>query len=195
MARFFRVFLVAGMVVFLSFFVVGCAKKQTPTDVEVTPADASADAEAQRAAERDIRESGMAAESESLDTRAQAFEDKYPVLEGRTNAPLLPIYFDFDKSSIREDQRARLESDAEFLSQNKAIRVRIEGNCDERGTNEYNMALGERRALNAKKYLVNLGVKDTDLETISYGEEKPLLYGHDELSWDQNRRNDFVTSN
>jgi len=192
MARFFRVFLVAGMVVFLSFFVVGCAKKQTPTDDEVTPADASADAEAQRAAERDIRESGMAAEAESLDTQGQAVEDKYPVLEGRTNAPLLPIYFDFDKASIRKDQRARVETDAECLAQNKAVRVRIEGNCDERGTNEYNMALGQRRALSAKKYLVNLGIDAGRLETISYGEEKQLLFGHDEYSWAQNRRDDFV---
>ena len=192
MDRLFRVFLVAGIVVFLSFFAVGCAQKQTPTDVEVTPADASADAEARRAAERDIRERGMAAEAESLDTQGQAVEDKYPVLEGRTNAPLLPIYFDFDKASIRKDQRARLETDAEFLAQNKAVRVRIEGNCDERGTNEYNMALGQRRALSAKKYLVNLGIDAGRLETISYGEEKSLLFGHDEYSWAQNRRDDFV---
>ncbi|MCK5229763.1 MAG: OmpA family protein, partial [Desulfobulbaceae bacterium] len=68
----------------------------------------------------------------------------------------------------------------------------IEGNCDERGTNEYNMALGERRARSAKKYLTNLGVEGSRIETISYGEEKPLNYGHDELSWSQNRRDDFV---
>jgi len=192
MDRFLRLLLVMGLVVFLSFFAAGCAKKQVQTDVEVTPADTSADDEARLAAERAIRERGMAAEPESLDTQAQAFEDKYPVLEGRTNAPLLPIYFDFDKASIREDQRSRLESDAEFLSQNKAIRVRIEGNCDERGTNEYNMALGQRRSLSAKKYLVNLGIDANRLETISYGEEKSLLFGHDEYSWAQNRRDDFV---
>jgi peptidoglycan-associated lipoprotein len=192
MDRFIRVLLVTGLVVFLSFFAVGCAKKQVETDVEVTPAEAPAEAEDLQAAERGIRESGMAAEPESLDTQAQAFEDKYPVLEGRTNAPLLPIYFDFDKSNIRKDQRARLETDAEFLSQNKAVRARIEGNCDERGTNEYNMALGQRRALSAKKYLVNLGIDAKRLETISYGEEKPLLFGHDEYSWAQNRRDDFV---
>ena len=70
--------------------------------------------------------------------------------------------------------------------------IRIEGNCDSRGTNEYNMALGERRALSAKKYLVNLGVVESRLSTVSYGEEKMLLHGHDELSWSQNRRADFV---
>ena len=72
------------------------------------------------------------------------------------------------------------------------MRVQVEGNCDERGTNEYNMALGERRAQAAKKYLVVLGVDDTLIDTVSYGEEKPLNYGHDELSWSQNRRADFV---
>ena len=119
-------------------------------------------------------------------------EEMYPVLEGRTNAPLLPIYFDFDKSNIRQDQRDRIEKNAEFLANNKTVRVRIEGNCDERGTNEYNMALGQRRAMSAKKYLVNLGIAENRLDTISYGEERPLLFGHDEYSWAQNRRDDFV---
>jgi peptidoglycan-associated lipoprotein len=79
-----------------------------------------------------------------------------------------------------------------MLKQNQSSRVRIEGNCDERGTNEYNMALGERRAQSAKKYLVNLGIHKDRMHTISYGEEKPLLHGHDEYSWAQNRRDDFV---
>jgi len=187
----FRVSLVAALVVFLSLFAVGCAQKKVESEVGVEPA-APAMAEEQQPVERTIRESGMAAEPESLDTQARAAEGMYPVLEGRTNAPLLPIYFDFDKSNIREDQRARIEKDAEFLASNKAIRVQIEGNCDERGTNEYNMALGQRRALSAKKYLVNLGIAENRLETISYGEEKPLLFGHDEYSWAQNRRDDFV---
>ena len=188
----FRVSLVAGLAIFLSLFAVGCAQKKVESDVGVEPAAAPAMAEEQQPAERTIRESGMAAEPESLDTQARAAEEMYPVLEGRTNAPLLPIYFDFDRSNIRQDQRARIENDAEFLANNKAIRVQIEGNCDERGTNEYNMALGQRRALSAKKYLVNLGIAENRLETISYGEEKPLLFGHDEYSWAQNRRDDFV---
>ena len=70
--------------------------------------------------------------------------------------------------------------------------IRIEGNCDPRGTKEYNLALGERRALSAQKYLVNLGVDASRMNTVSWGEEKLLLYGHDELSWAQNRRDDFV---
>ena len=105
---------------------------------------------------------------------------------------MLPVYFDYDKSNIRADQAGRMEKNAAFLKGSGAVAVTIEGNCDERGTNEYNMALGERRALSAKKYLVNLGVADGRLKTISYGEEKALLFGHDETSWAQNRRDDFV---
>ena len=133
----------------------------------------------------------MASKEESLEAQA-AMEKEPEVLEGRTSAPLLPIYFDFDKSNIREDQRARIIKNATYLNENKGARVRIEGNCDERGTNEYNMALGERRANSAKKYLMNLGVNEDRMHTISYGEEKPLLHGHDEYSWAQNRRDDFV---
>lgn len=114
------------------------------------------------------------------------------VLEGRTNAPMMPIYFDFDQSSIRDDQVQRLEMNAAYLKGNYSVSIRIEGNCDERGTNEYNMALGERRALSAKKYLMNLGVSSSQLDTISFGEEKPLNFGQNSLAWSQNRRDDFV---
>jgi peptidoglycan-associated lipoprotein len=78
------------------------------------------------------------------------------------------------------------------LQQHPGLRLRIEGNCDESGTNEYNLVLGEKRAANAKKYLINLGIAANRISTTSYGEERPLLYGHDELSWAQNRRDDFV---
>jgi peptidoglycan-associated lipoprotein len=88
----------------------------------------------------------------------------------------------------------RIEKNADFLKENPAAKIRIEGNCDERGTNEYNMALGERRALSAKKYMKNLGIHADRMHTISFGEEKPLLHGHDEYSWAQNRRDDFVVA-
>lgn len=115
------------------------------------------------------------------------------VVEGsRTNAGLLPLFFDFDKSIVRPDQVERIEANALFLKDNAEVKVRIEGNCDERGTNEYNMALGERRAMGAMKYLVNLGIADSRLSTLSYGEERPLNPGHDEAAWSENRRGDFV---
>ena len=182
MERIFRTLAVVASVIFLSFLASGCAQKKSQIDISSAPVESMNDTEEE------------SAQVEPLESKPLV-EEEPVILEGRTSAPMLPIYFDFDKSDIREDQRHRLEKNADYILEDKPRKVRIEGNCDERGTNEYNMALGERRALNAKKYLVNLGVKDTDLETITYGEEKPLLYGHDELSWDQNRRNDFVTSN
>lgn len=115
------------------------------------------------------------------------------ISEGRTTEGMLPVYFDFDKSDIRKDQVPRIEVNADFIKNNpKYNEIRIEGNTDPRGTNEYNMALGERRALSAKKYLLDLGVPEARLSTVSFGEERILLHGQDELSWAQNRRDDFV---
>ena len=114
------------------------------------------------------------------------------ISEGRTSEGMLPVYFDFDSSDIRTDQVSRIEANGDFLREQADANIRIEGNCDPRGTSEYNMALGERRALSAKKYLVNLGISDSKLSTISFGEERLLMHGHDELSWAQNRRADFV---
>lgn len=123
---------------------------------------------------------------ESLDSKPLG------ISEGRTTEGMLPVYFNYDSSEIRSDQISRIEVNADFMKKHSDYAIRIEGNCDPRGTNEYNMALGERRALSAKKYLRDLGVAEERLTTISYGEERMLLHGHDELSWAQNRRDDFV---
>jgi peptidoglycan-associated lipoprotein len=183
--------LIVAITVGLAFSVSGCGKKKVTAEDEM---GATVEDTAPKPGEpgyEKIYEESMAAKEESLEAQA-AMEKEHEVLEGRTSAPLLPIYFDFDKSNIREDQRARIEKNAAFLKQNKGAKVRIEGNCDERGTNEYNMALGERRALSAKKYLKNLGIHEDRMHTLSFGEEKPLLHGHDEYSWAQNRRDDLV---
>ena len=127
--------------------------------------------------------------TESLETQVVAGDN---IMEGRTSGPMLPVYFDFDASMVRDDQVERIETNADFIKKNPGVMIRIEGNCDPRGTKEYNLALGERRALSAQKYLVNLGVDASRMNTVSWGEEKLLLYGHDELSWAQNRRDDFV---
>ena len=108
------------------------------------------------------------------------------ILEGEA------IYFDFDKSFIKPAYRAILREKAGVLRDNPSIHIRIEGNCDERGTNEYNIALGERRANSARSFLMSLGIASFRIETMSYGEERPLLLGHDENSWSRNRRDDFV---
>jgi peptidoglycan-associated lipoprotein len=102
------------------------------------------------------------------------------------------IHFDFDKSFIREDARPKLQVVAEHLKKNRDAKVLIEGHCDERGTSEYNMALGERRAASARKYLVGLGVEDGRLSTIGYGKERPLCTEQNEECWQMNRRAVFV---
>ena len=114
------------------------------------------------------------------------------ILEGRTSGPMVPIYFAFDSSAVDAEQGSRMETNARFLLNNPNVTIRVEGNCDPRGTQEYNLALGERRAQSGKNYLAGLGVSPSRMTTISFGEEKLLLFGHDELSWAQNRRDDFV---
>ncbi|MCL7488169.1 MAG: peptidoglycan-associated lipoprotein Pal [Desulfobulbaceae bacterium] len=124
----------------------------------------------------------------AMDRESEEYKKTY----GRSSEQLLPIYFDFDQASIRSDQFSRIEHNADYLNNNPSAKVIIEGNCDERGTNEYNLALGERRALNAKTYLIELGIDEYRIRTVSYGEERPLFTAQDEFSWAQNRRNDFV---
>jgi peptidoglycan-associated lipoprotein len=102
------------------------------------------------------------------------------------------VFYDFDKSALRADAVEQLKTNAAWMQANGTRNVIIEGHCDERGTNEYNLALGERRAASAKDYLVNLGVPANRMKTVSYGEEKPFALGHDEEAWAQNRRAHFV---
>jgi peptidoglycan-associated lipoprotein len=105
---------------------------------------------------------------------------------------LKDVFFDFDKDDIRPDQRDALSADADWLKKNPTVKITIEGHCDERGTRQYNMALGERRAHNAREYLVSLGVDSSRIQTISYGKDRPFDPGHDEDAWAKNRRAHFV---
>lgn len=102
------------------------------------------------------------------------------------------VLFDYDSAQIRESERTKLEAVADYLKKNAGVGVIIEGNCDERGSAEYNLALGERRSLAARAYLIGLGVDGAMVQTKSYGEEKPLNSGHDEAAWSMNRRDEFV---
>lgn len=103
------------------------------------------------------------------------------------------VYFDFDKSDLRQDARDVLSKNAEALLKKIAdAKVKIEGHCDERGSDEYNLALGERRAKSVAKYLTTLGIKANRISTISYGKEKPAVQGSDESAWSKNRRAEFV---
>jgi peptidoglycan-associated lipoprotein len=104
------------------------------------------------------------------------------------------IFFDFDKYDIRADQRGTVEALAAWLDSNPSVTLTIEGHADERGTREYNLALGERRANAVRDYLVALGTNPTRLTTVSYGEERPAVLGSNESSWAQNRRGVFVVN-
>lgn len=102
------------------------------------------------------------------------------------------IYFDFDSANLSESARNTLTKNAAALMKKSSAKIRIEGNCDERGSAEYNLALGERRAKSAQQYLISLGVKSDHLSTISYGKEKPAVKGSDEAAMAKNRRDEFV---
>lgn len=109
-------------------------------------------------------------------------------------APVLgDVFFDFDKSSLAGEAQEQLKQNALWMEKNAAKAVTIEGHCDERGTAEYNIALGERRALSAKQFLVNLGISETRISTVSFGEERPFDPGHNEEAWAKNRRAHFLS--
>ena len=108
------------------------------------------------------------------------------------NSPLKPVFFALDSSEIDSTARAALDADAALLRQNATWMITVEGHCDERGTAEYNLALGDRRAAAAVAYLKSLGIGGERLKTVSYGKEFPFDPGHDERAWSQNRRAHFV---
>jgi len=120
----------------------------------------------------------------------QLQEGKAPVTPA--TSPLKDIFFEFDRADLRSDARDTLRANADWLKTNPSARIEIEGHCDERGTNEYNLALGAKRAQSAKDYLVSLGIAGDRLSTISYGEEIPVCREHEESCWRQNRRARFV---
>ena len=104
------------------------------------------------------------------------------------------VYFDFDKYDLKPEARDRLAKNAAFLREYDTVMVTIEGHCDERGTNEYNIALGDRRANAAADYIASLGISGSRMRTVSYGEEQPVCMEHNEGCWYQNRRARFVVT-
>ena len=130
------------------------------------------------------RELGLNTEAERQEfmTQAQRFENE-------------DIYFDYDSYVLTEPAKRILDDKIQFLKRYPKVRVTVEGHCDERGTNEYNLALGERRANAAMQYLANAGMSTQNLNAISYGEERPIATGHDEASYARNRRAHFVLNN
>ena len=126
---------------------------------------------------------------EPADTEDTIIPPPPPVL---SEADFKIAYFDFDKYNLRPDARGALEANAKIMRENPTVRVLIEGHCDERGTVEYNLALGEKRARSAMEYCESLGVAGNRMEIISYGKERPVALGHNEEAWQKNRRVKFT---
>jgi len=126
------------------------------------------------------------------DTTSGTSTGNKPPVESVPSSKFMAIYFDFDKYNLRDDAKADLKKNIDVMKQDQNLKITVEGHCDERGTVEYNLALGERRAKSARDYMVNMGVKANRVSTISYGKERPVAFGHDEDAWSKNRRDEFV---
>jgi peptidoglycan-associated lipoprotein len=145
---------------------------------------AAAQAEADRLAREEAERLARQREADSLAALSRSAEEVRNMLASM-------IHFDLDKSNIRSDDMGALDQKVAILQANPDLRIRIGGHCDERGSDEYNLALGNRRAQAAKQYLVSHGIDASRIETQSWGEERPLVDGHDESAWSQNRRDEF----
>jgi len=178
--------LLVGVVVALT---AACSKKRP----EAAPAPAvNADSVAQaEAAARARQDSIAAADRAREDSIAAANGDRERRLGEARGAVTAAIYFDFDRAEITDQARTTLDAKLPILTANPAIRIRIAGNTDSRGSDEYNLALGQRRAAAAKRYLVQQGVDAGRIEVVSYGEERPAAQGEDETAYAQNRRDEF----
>lgn len=131
---------------------------------------------------------------EPMEKTPQVVQPATPPAEPQAEAPRIEfrtVYFDFDSYDIREDARPVLSEAAQLMRRYPQVSLRLEGHCDERGTAEYNLALGEKRADAVRDYLVGLGVERSRLSTVSFGKERPAATGHDEQSWARNRRVEF----
>ncbi|MDX1709167.1 MAG: peptidoglycan-associated lipoprotein Pal [Desulfobacterales bacterium] len=181
--------LVFLLVIFVAFLAPSCAKKELKTEPTMSEEEARRQAEEEarrRELERQaaikeeaLKEEALRAEGERIQTARERFENE-------------DVFFEFDSASLTAEAQDILREKAEWLRDNPGLRVIIEGHCDERGTNEYNLALGDRRAYSSKAFLTDLGIDESRLTTISYGEEQPLATGSTEEAWAKNRRAHFV---
>ncbi len=170
----------------------GCAKKQTVKSdgTAGAPGASAAEPGAGAAGESNVQETPSAPPGGTM-VAAKPAEAGVAVTEEKASM-FDDVLFDFDKSDLREDGRKTCQTVAAYLKKNPRAKLLIEGHCDERGTAEYNLALGERRAVSVRNYLASLGISKGALSTVSFGKERPLDPGHDEGAWAKNRRAHFV---
>lgn len=195
-----KVLMVLSILVFLS----ACAKQKVvsqPPQVETKPAPQ------EHVVSKDQKQAELKAKESQIEQKEEAkkanVEEVTPTMIAKAQTTATTdsskevgvlakmIHFDFDKYDIKKEAGEVLKEIADYLKANPEIRILIEGHCDERGTREYNLQLGMRRAESAKKYLVDLGIDEKRLETISYGKDKPLIDEHNESAWAKNRRCEF----
>jgi peptidoglycan-associated lipoprotein len=173
--KFKQIIKVVVLIMILSIGLIGCSTTPPPSEeLAVGQSDLTQESEAKGASVEE--QSSMSSET---------------IPQHEEMAGMETVYFDFDQFTLSSEARETLANNAKYLQANSGVQVVIEGHCDERGSDEYNLALGESRALAAKNYLVSLGVNETRLSVISYGEEKPAVMGSDEDAWAQNRRAEF----
>jgi len=176
------------------FLAAGCAPSTTSRpDTSITPGAPATGAGGSKSGSVGEGQRGATKESNTGPTASSLDQ----LREGKSSAtaptsPLKDVYFDYDRYDLRGDARETLRVNADWLKSNPAARVEIEGHCDDRGTNEYNLALGAKRAQSAKDYLATLGISAERLSTISYGAEIPVCKDQSEGCWRQNRRARFV---
>jgi peptidoglycan-associated lipoprotein len=184
-------FLVFFLIIFVGFLAPSCGKKELKSE----PVMSMSEEDARRRAEEEARKREQerqasireeALKEEQLRAEGERFQSERELFENDD------ILYEFDSASLSVDAQQILRRKAEWLRENPRARVIIEGHCDERGTNEYNLALGDRRAFSAKSFLVDLGIDDSRLTTVSYGEEQPIDSRTAEDAWAKNRRAHFV---
>lgn len=179
--------------VFAAFFAGGCAKQEIVKKDELIPP--AAPAKPVVAAKPVAKETGVKEQSvKETQIKDQAAKDSAADAksDGSVQSSLEKVFFDFDSYELSPAARDTLAKNAGLVKQNATAKVSIEGHCDERGSDEYNLALGEKRARAAMKYLETMGIPSNGLSTISYGKEKPADPGHNEAAWAKNRRDEFI---
>jgi len=204
--------LLIGLLILVIGLDMGCAKKTirsdsvgyTPSRAEPGPAEARPEATApdktaalekeKRLAEESLREESLREKA----LREKALQEEAARREAAAREAALKsvnleaVFFDFDQWSIREDQKEVMAKNSQWLKSNPNVKVRLEGHCDERGTSEYNLALGQKRAEGVKSFLEGMGISSQRMAPVSYGEERPLDPAHNEAAWTKNRRVDIV---
>jgi peptidoglycan-associated lipoprotein len=175
---------VGSLTVVALAFIVACSPKPKPTPPEPSPAPVSTPTVVTVEPPAPTPQPTPRVDDSSIRDKSLSEVSSY----------LKPAFFDYDKSDIRADARDVLAANATWLKRYPSVVFTIEGHCDERGTSQYNLALGDRRANAAKDYLASLGVDAGHIKTVSYGKERPFATGQDEDSWQKNRRAHFVVT-